>query len=781
MSLLRLAIRLTAVRIALIVHTLLAIALCFVPLFDVLGFERAFATGLISAPIAAAVAISLLRTAEREPAWGVEQTGAVGVALFLLFLVPPALAGLLVELVQEPCSPGQGAGFLLLCAGTASLYGGALGLVAASLPRLVRPGWWVALVLVGSLLLSFWRLYDQPQIFAFSMPFGYWPGSLYDEEVEITGAVWAHRGLTVLVAATLFSLVRALYDPKRRGKRAVAQRGALSWAMASGLAAVVLQLQGETLGFDQDRETIEEALSKHVVLDELELWIDPSIEKRTLQQLIEDHQLRYRQLAEFFGVAPKRRLVSYVYRDTDQKRTLMGAANTQLSRPWAGEIHIDGFETPHRVLKHELAHLFAAELAGGPFKVPALGGLLINLGIVEGTAVAADWPARVLTTHQWAQAMRVLGLAPDLRKALYPTGFWSQSSVRAYTAAGSFLRWLIETRGIDRFKVLYRSNDFEESYGTGLDALVTEWETFLDGLGIAPEERVLAEHRFRQPSIFQRVCPHTTAHLAEEGFQSLMHGDLERATERFERVLEYDPGRADVLLSLAKAHGERSEIERGRTFARRALDTEGMTERGKADATQTLADLAWRSGDLAEAARGYEEVLALHLSEDSDRLQTVKLEALERPPEVAEPLMRYLTGDLPAPEALVLLAERTHEHPDDPLLRYLYGKRLESVSPEEGVRQMQRALELGLASPAVRLEAELSLARMLLRSGQASEAERRFTAIARTATRAVVALEARDWTERAALILSQDAASTAGGTAPDGQNGKAQEAPEPAE
>ncbi|MCA9189394.1 MAG: hypothetical protein KDA99_27405, partial [Planctomycetales bacterium] len=108
----------------------------------------------------------------------------------------------------------------------------------------------------------------------------------------------------------------------------------------------------------------------------------------------------------------------------------MGAGRTQIARPWARQIHIHGFDVPHRVLKHELAHVFAGELAAPPFRVPGTLGIFVNIGVVEGVAVAADWPASELTVHGWTRAMRSLGLAPDMRRMMGPVGIWSVSSRR---------------------------------------------------------------------------------------------------------------------------------------------------------------------------------------------------------------------------------------------------------------------------------------------------------------------------------------------------------------
>src|SRR5690606_36972577 len=107
----------------------------------------------------------------------------------------------------------------------------------------------------------------------------------------------------------------------------------------------------------------------------------------------------------------------------------------------------------HQVLRHELAHVVAGEFGDPLFGVAArrvLGlPLAFNVGLIEGIAVAADWPdhfVRPLTPHQSVKAMLELGVAPPVEKLL-STGFFQFSAARSYTVAGSFLRFLLETRG----------------------------------------------------------------------------------------------------------------------------------------------------------------------------------------------------------------------------------------------------------------------------------------------------------------------------------------------
>ncbi|MCB9650424.1 MAG: hypothetical protein H6730_28130, partial [Deltaproteobacteria bacterium] len=393
-----------ALGVAWALHAALALILCFVPLFDTLGFERAFAAGLLTALTAPAVALSMLARARARRGPSLLQVAARALIQNLALLTPHLLAGLVVELVNQPCDQQEGLLFLILVAGGNAAFGTALGIFAgALLPRRRWAGVAVALILAGFIAAALHRVYAEPQIFVYSAPFGFWPGSLYDEELSVGAALWAFRGYTLALAFTLVLLARAFTDGALHPS-IIPRPLTLATAALTALVTWGAHSSGGKLGFDLDRGSVQDALSLRLETEHFIIYADPSIPHTQVPRLMADHELRWAQLKRFFGVAPEGRITSFVYRDTDQKARLMGAGRTQIARPWAQEIHIHGFEVPHGVLKHELAHIFAGALAEPPFKVPARFGIFVNIGVVEGVAVAADWPVQELTVHGWTRA-----------------------------------------------------------------------------------------------------------------------------------------------------------------------------------------------------------------------------------------------------------------------------------------------------------------------------------------------------------------------------------------
>jgi hypothetical protein len=256
-------------------HVLLAIWLSFVPLFDNLGFERAFATGLLAAITGPIVALGLLQ----------QRRGADPLLIFfeaaglnLLLLMPSAIAGMLVELIGTVCEPSAGLGFLVLLAGGNVIFGSALAVGAGAISeRRLLPALAITLVLLLHLAAALLRLYREPQVFVYSLPFGYWPGSIYDEELQLNLALVAARARTVWIAGGLVFVARLFAWP---GLRPWQPKGLVGSALLAAVFFGVdgwIQWNGQALGFDLDRAAITQELSRRAVTEHFEIYVDPSL------------------------------------------------------------------------------------------------------------------------------------------------------------------------------------------------------------------------------------------------------------------------------------------------------------------------------------------------------------------------------------------------------------------------------------------------------------------------------------------------------------------------
>lgn len=628
----------------------LQVLLTFLPLMDLPGYELSAACCLTLTFAGPFVAMAAARK------------GATPVELSLVMISSslPALAlATLRTWLGSPCDPFATFGFVPVLLTPTALLLSALGLVIARASRrkLVTVALW-ALVILISALSTVWPLVFGPQVFAFNHLGGYLPGPLYDEELSIPSSLLWFRVATCALALGLFALTQ--------------RRRALGLALL--VAFLGLELEGTALGFRATDASVSQALGGVIEHDGLVLHYPRGVSDDELERMVGDLRFRLHQLTDFFGATPEGKVTVWWYRSPAEKQRLVGAAHTQFAKPWRREVHVNSLGFPHPVIKHELVHALAAPWGAQPFGVAASwGGLMPHVGVIEGFAVAADNPIDELTLHQWTAAMKRKELLPDVAELMTPQGFYGTPHTRAYTTAGSFLRWLSETYGKDRLRALYRDGDFEHAFGKPLPALAGEYGRFLETIKLSAEQLNQAFGRFRRGSLFDRPCAREVARLADDA-SALLSVDPMRAMKRLERcraLQPEEPAHALAEAQLLRRLGRRDD-------ARALLETE-LTRLADdptawAEAALARADLAFEDGQLDVAEALWKRLLELHVSPTMERTATVRLASLGLTGAARAAVQGHFQ---PGSEDGKTLALRDAAQTSDAFaVRYLLGRRL---------------------------------------------------------------------------------------------------------
>ncbi|MBX2812017.1 MAG: hypothetical protein KTR25_09405 [Myxococcales bacterium] len=729
-------------------HIVTAIVLMNIPLLNGLGFERALTTAVLSSVTTPLVAIAGFHRQQTRSQGLPVHWWASAIFLCVALLIPSLVAGAVFEMWTQPCDVELGLQFFVLLGGGNVLVTASISMAAFYwTPSRYRSAILATAITIIVLLIWFgfglWRLYNEPQIFVYLAPLGFWPGSIYDESLPVPLALWVFRGYSTLLSLSLVCWIQA------------SLRFRPTWLVLSLLGSALttwLYLDGGQLGFRFDRAYIQSQLSQKFRTPHFILYASPAFSRSAIKALAREHEFRFEQLASYFGVEPPSPIHSYVYRNAQEKGQLMGAYQTQIARPWHQEIHIHGAYIPHSTLKHELAHIFAGQLAAPPFRIPMLWGVVPNMGLIEGIAVAADWPIRELTVHEWAAAMKRLERLPSIAQSLDPTGFWSISSSRAYTATGSFVAWLVRRYGMKKFSEVYSGKSFLSTYGVSTSDLEDTWRYFLDSITLDPPALRMAEHRFARPSIFEKVCARTTSTLAQQVSQHLRSRRLTSAQKLIEQILQFQPADPRYLTQLAWTYLQANNLPLAEQFASRAHNLTGTTEKAKAAAQEVMGHIAWSRGEVDQAAQQFTQVFNLHLSTSSVRLQSVRLAALTRPPDIQNALRDYLERRLTGGKDLMTLTDLHHTYPKDPLIGYLLARRLEAI------KAPQRALATlppptALPTQALQDEAVLLKGRLTWAAGKYSSAAQAFRQATEAAHRQSTREEAITWEQRSLHAL----------------------------
>lgn len=746
-----------AARLALGVSALSTLGLCLSPLTALHGVESALVLGLVLPPFVAADA-ARRALAARDASIATSTLVREALALGALTLALPFGTALIAAAFVRWCAPLEGLAFSLLGPTVGVALAALFGVFVGALVRGARAATTLAaLGPLGATALGLSRFYTTPAIFAYGHFVGFFPGTLYDPDVAITSEYLSFRALSAAWLGALALALGAARDPDTgRLSLTLARRSAARTLVALGLAALGVggEVLGPELGHRATSASIAETLGGRLRGERCDVIVPRELARERAERLRDDCDFRVRRAEAVLGVTHPARITAFFFRDEAEKRRLMGASGTYIAKPWRDEVYLQLSSFPHPVLFHEIVHVVAAATGVGPFRISGrLGGLWPSPGILEGTAVAVAWDASEgLTPHEWAAALARIGHAPSIART-EGLGFLLEPASRAYTASGSFVRFLLETRGSAVVRRLYRTGDYEAALGVPLAEAEAEWRAFLDALPLPPEAEGLARLRFERGSIFRQVCPHAVAALEAELSGALASGDDEAALARCDAILSIDPGHASVLAWQAATLARAGHVSE----ARRAL--EGLEARATTPivmhARGALAEALWEAGDTAGAAALYAENAALPSTDDARRQLEIQRLALAEGG-ATEAALRELFASSPARThdgaVTVSAIARLREARHDGLADYLEARQLAARERFDlAAPLLERARDAGLPTALVRLEARRVLAISLASTRRRDAARALFAEVlADPEAREGARVEARDWLARLA-------------------------------
>ena len=607
--------------------------------------------------------------------------GEVEALVFPLLLV--ALIALVVlahGLVAPACSPSQGALWWLLIPLPGAALAGVSGLALRTLLPRGRAATVLATLLVPAFIVwSLARFYVTPTIFAYDPFYGFFPGAIYDETLPLGLPLVTYRLGTLGAIIALTAALRAFRSPSGTFSFAQGRQRpqALALALVGASLAAGIWWAGPSLGHRHTADDIARALEGETWSRRCVVRHDRSIHTRLARLTARDCDVRIAQLEDFYGVHVRRRVTVFLFANAEQKQSLMGAADTYIAKPWRYEVYLQQAPFPHPVLKHELAHVAAAEMAPGPLHITARGWLLPVPGLVEGAAVAAAWEGEgEATPHQWSRAMLEAGIAPRVA-TLTGLGFFASASVTAYTAAGSFCRWLHATYGAEKFRRLYATADFEGAYGVPLRVLERRWHAWLRRVPVSDRTLARARTRFRRASIFGRHCPYELEDLADEAARHLAAGNLPSAERELRVLVERDPTDPRTRVMLAVARVRAGDLPGADRVAAEA--TEALGEAAGNRVRTSIGDAVWRWQTPADAEARYARVDVSLLDEDDARTLQLKRAMLARGGEYEAAVRDLLIGrgELdPSPITAMARLAALRVQENDPRAVYLVGRQL---------------------------------------------------------------------------------------------------------
>ncbi|MBW2278011.1 MAG: hypothetical protein JRF63_10990, partial [Deltaproteobacteria bacterium] len=499
---------------------------CLVPLTETLGYEFALAISLVASAGAGHLAACYPARVRNQLApfpgarWPVAMLYLRTLCHGLSLLILPLALSLLNGLRVPQCNIADGVLFYALL----PVPSVALAVAGGLLAGIATPGsksgtvlWFVGLGAV--LAFGLHEGHATPAVYSFGPFHGFFPGVLYDELIRVDSRVYTYRLASAIQLLSLLSIGAWLLEPatvRLSLSRGWSRKRTLAATALLLVGAMAMYLAGPTLGHRTGREDLEQLLPKRISAPGLELFFQAAADRQTVEDLTADASFSLHQVERFLDAQSGDPIAVFFFASYDQKRRAMGAARTNVAKPWRGEVYVTLEPAPHRVLRHELAHAVAARFARGPFGVAgSLGGWWPDPGLIEGLATAAQGPRDGLTVHQWAAAMKGEELLPPLEQ-IFGLGFLDIAQSTAYTAAGSFCRFVRDEHGAEALRRAYGGESWHQATGKTTTELEQAWQANLDRVALNPADLAAARHRFDRPSVIRSTCVHEVARLRVE-------------------------------------------------------------------------------------------------------------------------------------------------------------------------------------------------------------------------------------------------------------------------
>jgi hypothetical protein len=720
-----------------------AVALCFLPLFDLLAFEFAFVMGL---PVTIAAGSVGLRYARRlgpgQALLAARRAVTHALALAAVPLVPITLNMLRVR----NCNYTEGLAVYALLPGLSAVVGALWGTACGLLtPR--RGGWLYAAIVVGSVAMAIYAFWVQPPIDAFNAFLGYYPGSLYDEVIPLDDRLLWSRTEDLAWAFAAMATVMAVRKPE-----GAHVRRRYAWGFLTLLAVLAVRLTATVHDVHRNAGHIQIALGGRHEAPGLVVYHPKAWPAEAVTDLALELRFALGELEAFFGVEPSGPVEVYLYQDERSKKRLMGAGGTRIAKPWQRAIHVHAPAVGQEVLRHELAHVVAAEIAEAPLHVSLYKGFIPHPGLIEGAAVAATWDGGRLDPHQWTAAMRRIGVAPAIESVMQPDGFLTSNSRAAYTMCGSFVRYLREKAGSEVLARVYRTGTFDPDGDASFEALAKGWLAHVDAQPLSEGALAMAQVRFDRPAIFGKVCAHEVAALWDVAEGNELRGDFVSALAKVDEILGHVPRDADAALHRAELQYRVGDVEGARATASVVAERQDVGIARRARAREWLADLEGLAGRPEAAREAYEASLKTAFDRAQERRLAVKLAALDAG-EAGLEVLKFLAAPPSGNAAEAVFARLGEVRPDWSVGRYLLGRRqIQKRAWAQGEETLRAALAAGLPHPSLQLEAERLLAESLFSRRRYAEAAAAYAALAERVDLGLDRGEAealRTWSRRA--------------------------------
>jgi hypothetical protein len=521
----------------------------------------------------------------------------------MLFI--PFLISIVKSIIFGFCSFWDGLLFYLIITCPSVIIGSAIGGISFHFIKMFRVILYVFIYLMILLIIPVLEIYFNPQIYLYNPLFAYFPGTIYDEGISVDFNLLLYRIINLI----FFLLILNYFV--RWSRKEISFNKRFSFLILTILCSSLFYFFiSPVLGYTTTESCLQSTLSNRIESNHFIVYADKNISKDELKLIVLNQEYYYSELTGFFNEQPETKITSYIFYDNDQKKNLFGSGAADVAKPWLNSIYVsaDSWES---TLKHEIAHCFTASFGTGLFKLSAG----FNPALIEGVAEAADGFYDENGIHHIASLAYKNDYRTNLEKLFSSFSFFGSVSSLSYIYSGSFIQYLTEIYGIEKVKTFYRTNNFSDTFETGVTSVVKNYEIFLGTLAKDQNEDQ-ANYYFGRKPLISKVCPRYIGSALNEGWELYHRNEIQSAKKIFEEILSKAENYSAVV-GLVKIYEDSDSLDK----AIKLLNS----YTGTFEKTSSEYDLKFRLGEMyvknSESAKAFELYKSLSLSNPNKRLK----------------------------------------------------------------------------------------------------------------------------------------------------------------
>lgn len=509
-------------RLFILVLIIINIALTKLPLTNTLGYEFAVINGILFFLLGGLIAVIKLKKIHFKNFFDLLIQNKV---LFLSAVFIPFLIGLISSFFIARCPIMDGVLFFFVIAIPSLLFGLATGFFAFALTQ--KHSLLIFLILFFAILfLPLIEFFLNPQIYFYNSIFGFYPGTIYDEDLSVDKLLICYRVCNLIFFATM------IFVAERISSKGYLKKILVSLALL--LIASAFIFLKPTLHFATDEGRLERNLNKSISTEHFRIHFPDSLKKKDAIFAAILSEYYFDQLTIKLGLhRDKQKIDSYIFGNKAQKRELLGSGNADIAKPWLNEIYVN-FSNYEGTLKHELTHVLAAKFGKNILNVAEN----FNPSMIEGFAMAFEDNYDGNSVHYMAKLAYQAGYKVSIEKLFEGLNFFTRNSSISYIYSGSFIKYLADKYGVEKIKMLYSNSDFTMIFGKNISVLVVEYNDFLKKYQIdANNSR--AQLYFGGTTIFKKFCPRVAAADVKKASSLFNTKRIDEALELFQKVYGY--------------------------------------------------------------------------------------------------------------------------------------------------------------------------------------------------------------------------------------------------